>query len=123
MKKLEAFFGAVVGLAAAMLFLGFGIRTSVPAPIDAPVYIDDLARIYFAPPCIGGWMAQLESTASYRLGTIYEARALNYRSDDECRESGAFAPEGNSLSGMLLVRLGLIKEEKFWWERPDPAGQ
>jgi hypothetical protein len=41
-----------------------------------------------------------------------------YAPDYDCRETGAFSQEGYSLTGLLLVKVGVLPPANHWWDRP-----
>lgn len=47
-----------------------------------------------------------------------EARKLSYTTDDACREAGGYMADGRSLTGLVLVRIGLLAPVKHWWDMP-----
>jgi hypothetical protein len=106
----------VVGL---LLLAGLGIGSNASMPGYAAVYLDDEAKNYVALPCIGEWERRSgEKFAAVRLAKVSEARQLGYEPDAVCRESGAFAPHDRSLTGHLLVKLGVLSPIQHWWDVP-----
>jgi hypothetical protein len=53
-----------------------------------------------------------------RLAKADDARQLQYKPDAACRETGAFAPDDRSLTGQLLVKLGVLSPLQHWWDAP-----
>jgi hypothetical protein len=112
-------FKFVLGVAGALLLLGFGIGSSLPMPGYARVYLDDDAKTYIATPCLAGWQQQKSQTMSFlRLGTASEAIGLGYGSDRLCRETGAFVEDDRSLTGLLLEKVGILPPIRHWWDAP-----
>ncbi|SRR5712691_1923433 len=102
-----------------LFFLGLGIGTSVPMPGYAPVYLDDVSKTYIALPCTTEWESRSsKQIAMLRLGHRQEAVTLHYTPDDNCRNTGAFSGDGHSLSGLLLMKLGLLSPIIYWWDKP-----
>lgn len=106
------------GLIMVLLFAaGFGIETLVTIPDYAVVYLDDAANTYIALPCFEEWRTRL-GDAFVRRGKVSDAKKLHYRLDDNCREAGGYIDDGRSLSGLLLVKLGILPPKQHWWDRP-----
>ena len=107
---------------AAILFLGFGIGTNASMPDYARVYLDATTKTYLALPCLAQWhLRPNETTEILRMAKASEARELQYEPDNACRETGAFAPHDRSLTGLLLVKLGILSPAKHWWDAPYRA--
>jgi hypothetical protein len=116
----------VVGICAMLLFLGFGIGSSEIMPGYAPVYLDDQAKTYIALPCLEEWQSRKsDAVAVLRLSKAVEAYNDGYSPDDDCRNTGAFAPDGRSMSGMFLMKIGLLGPKTQWWDMPyrDESGK
>ena len=110
---------ATIAVILVLLWLGTGIDTTVTMPDNAPVYLDDGARSYIALPCIEEWERRTgESFAFVHLGTAKEAHQLHYQPDQDCRDAGAFMEDNRSLTGHLLVKLGILPPMQHWWNRP-----
>jgi hypothetical protein len=106
-------------VAAALLLLGFGVASNVPMPGYAAVYLDDDAKAYIALPCLSEWQQRPSQRLVFlRLSTASEAIRLGYKSDAACRERDAFMEDDRSLSGLLLVKLGILSPIRHWWDRP-----
>jgi hypothetical protein len=126
--KPELFFQPTNGLkairtafavAAALLLLGFAIGSNVPMPGYAAVYLDDDAKAYIALPCLSEWQQRPSQRLAFlRLSTASEAIRLGYKSDTVCRERGTFMEDDRSLSGLLLVKFGILSPVRHWWDRP-----
>ncbi|MCK4945973.1 MAG: hypothetical protein KAS59_06900, partial [Alphaproteobacteria bacterium] len=41
-----------------------------------------------------------------------------YQSDSDCREAEGYFSKALSLSGMLLVKLGILVPKQHWWDQP-----
>jgi hypothetical protein len=108
------------GLIAGLLFAaGFGVESSVGMPGYAAVYLDDASKTYVALPCIEDWRSRRGADfAIARLSKVSEAQALHYKLDDDCRESGGYIDDDRSLSGLFLVKLGVLPTKQHWWDRP-----
>jgi hypothetical protein len=113
--------GVLVGTAA-LLFLALGIggwEVVEPMPDHAPVFLDETAKTYIAPPCLTAWLRKSTNTiAALSRSTAHEAHELHYRPDPDCRDANAFA-ENRSIIGIVLESLGLIPPPRYWW---DAAG-
>jgi hypothetical protein len=104
-------------VAGALLFLGLGIGSNTPMPGHAAVYIDDATRTYLAAPCkSAGAHGPDINVGALRFGTKSEARRLEYKPDDVCRNTGIHAPDDRSATGHLLQWLGLLTPLKHWWD-------
>ena len=92
-------------------FIGFGVGVSKSPPKHAIVFVDSAEKTYFAPPCVkalGERTTLMEST----IGKVYN---LKLNPDPECRETGAFLQDARSLSGQLLVKIGVLEPLKAGW--------
>lgn len=47
-----------------------------------------------------------------------EAERLRYGPDHQCNETGVFNQDGPSLTGLLLIKLGVLSAPKYWWDMP-----
>jgi hypothetical protein len=90
-----------------LLFLGFGIGSSVGAPEYALVAVDPDQKLYFAPSCL-----PLHTLSQITLGA---ARKLGFEPDAECRDEGGFVQEVRSLSGQFLEKLGILHPLNSRW--------
>ena len=99
---------AVVGLSGFAFCAGFGISGALTMPDNAVLYLDPDRKVYLASPCVGDF-------TGLRLGTPQEARHLKFSPDPSCREKGAFLSEDRSLSGQVLVSLGILKPMPSRW--------
>ena len=111
---------AMIVTGAIMVFIfGMGVRTSATMPGYAAVYLDDEEKIYIALPCMDEWhKRKMEEFSFVRLFNASEARQLNYRSDDTCRNSGALVGIDKSLIFHILTEIGLLPRPIEWWDRP-----
>jgi hypothetical protein len=88
-------------------------------PKYAWVYVDDKAKTYIALPCMREWRRRAATkNAVVRLFDAGGARQLGYKPDTLCRDTGAFAPDDRSLTGSLLVKIGLLSPITHWWDMP-----
>jgi hypothetical protein len=119
MSKVAGIFcTAVVATAALFFFAGFGIKGHMPMPGYAAVYLDDQTETYIALPCMKDWQDRAGPGRTVRLAKAREALQMKYGPDADCRDTGAFAPEAGSMSGRLLVKLGIMQPVQFWWDAP-----
>jgi hypothetical protein len=100
--------GALV-LTGVVLAIGSVITRPRLLPENALLYLDDASETYYAPTCDIALHAKLRRT------TFGEAQRLAYRADPECRQSGGFRSEERSLTGLLLVRLGILDPFPSRW--------
>jgi hypothetical protein len=85
----------------------------------AAVYLDDDAKTYIALPCLKEWQNRpSQSLAFLRLAPASKAISQGYKSDATCRETGAFVEDDRSLTGLLLVKLGILSPVRHWWDIP-----
>ncbi len=91
------------------LMAGFYIVPTRAMPDNAVLLLNDEVKTYFSPKC-----AQNEKKM-LRPGTAAEARRLKYAPDDRCQGEAGFCQEGRSLTGSLLVRLGLLPPLPSRW--------
>lgn len=105
----------IVKTAAAVVILlsvvGFGISSSRTMPGNAIVLLDQESKTYTAPPCVQDPSTLTPATAS-------DARKLGFSPDARCRDSGAFLADDRSLTGQMLVTIGLLDELPSRWN-PD----
>jgi len=94
------------------LLAGFFIVPARSMPDNAVVLLDDQNHMYVSPLC-----GQQEDKV-YRATTAAEARQLKYKPDKKCRDKGGFSQEYRSLTGNLLVRLGMLPPVPSRWN-PD----
>jgi hypothetical protein len=90
---------------------GFFMVPTQDLPDHAVVFLDDRNRTYLSPGCAEG------DRGAYRRSTAAEARRLQYRPDEKCRETGGFSQEQRSLTGNFLVRLRLLPPVPSRWNR------
>src|SRR5258706_2597577 len=99
--------------------MAFGSQSFVDIPGYAAVYLDDASKTYIALPCIEDWRSRRGAGfAIARLSKASDAQAMHYKRDDDCRKAGGYSDEDRSLSGLLLVRLGILPPKEHWWNRP-----
>lgn len=101
----------VITVAIVLFALGQGIKMSKTMPNTATVYLDDQARTYFAPPCVG-------RDTALRGVTAGEAHLMGYEPDRDCKNKGWFTQKGRSLSADLLQRFGVLAPLPSRWN-PD----
>ena len=113
-----------MGMLTAITFvMAFGSKSVVEMPGYAAVYLDDARKTYIAPPCIEDWRSRRGADfAVARLSKASEAKAMHYKLDDDCRKAGGYVDEDRSLSGLLLVRMGILPPKEHWWNRPYRTG-
>ncbi len=91
---------------------GFYIVPTRPMPDNALVYLDDQNQTYLSPGCAP------KEKRSLRSATAAEARRLKYQPAKECGGAASFRQDVRSLSGNLLVRLGMLPPLPSRWN-PD----
>ncbi|HEV8260966.1 MAG TPA: hypothetical protein VGQ19_09450 [Burkholderiales bacterium] len=96
------------GIPAFLLMCGYAIGSARTMPPNAVVYVDKEAKRYFAAPCV-------KDTSRLAAATAAEAYGLEYKPDPDCRKSGAFQSADRSLTGLLLVRIGVLDEYPTRW--------
>ena len=111
MNKAFGWIKVALAVPAVLLFLGFGISSSVVAPPHAVVFVDPSTGVYVAPPCLARRNMAL---ISMPVGT---ARSLKYEPEPKCRDLGAFLQDARSPSGMLLERLGILGPLPSRWNK------
>jgi hypothetical protein len=118
MKFLERF--QMAGLFIVITFvMAFGSQSFVDIPGYAAVYLDDASKTYIALPCVEDWRSRrVGDFAVARLSKASDAQAMHYKQDDDCRKAGGYSDEDRSLSGLLLVRLGILPPMEHWWQKP-----
>jgi len=94
------------------LLAGFFIVPTRSMPDNAVVLLDDQNHTYLSPLC------GRQEDKVYRAARAAEARQLNYEPDKKCRDAGGFSQGNRSLTGNLLVRLGMLPPVPNRWN-PD----
>jgi hypothetical protein len=114
---------AVSTVLAGVFSLGFAIDTGgAQMPDDAIVFADDAAQIYYAPSCVAAWLSlPTQAHETLRGAELREMLENGYKPEARCRQAGAFAPSGRSLSGLLLQKAGVLPAKKQWWDKPYHA--
>ena len=111
--------GAVVLVVA--LIIGAMIGTRVSVPPGTTVYADDGARTIVAPHCRDLWQRYSASpSAKLRKTTYAEAQARGYVPNKNCEQLGAFEQPGPTWTGILLAKVGMVPEPRYWWETSPP---
>jgi hypothetical protein len=88
---------------------GFGIAITQTMPDHAIVLLDDKNHTYLSP------MYAEAKKSQFRVATAAEAHKLKYQPDNKCRNEDGFIQEDRSLSGYLLVRLGILPPLPSRW--------
>ena len=91
---------------------GFFFVPSREMPDNAIVLLDEQNHTYLSPRC-----AQKEKR-EYRPARAAEARQSKYEPDKPCRDEGGFRQNTRSITGNLLVRLGMLPPLPSRWN-PD----
>jgi hypothetical protein len=94
------------------LLAGLFIVPTRTMPDNALVLLDDQNHTYLSPICAN------REKKDYRLARAAEARKLNYAPDKKCQDQGGFSQDSRSITGNLLVRLGLLPPLPSRWN-PD----
>ena len=116
MKK---FVTGALGIAALLALIGLGIGSSDPMPSYAVVFLDDTTKTYIALPCVEEWRSRpTQQVDIIRRSTAGEARQRRYKVDEKCRDAGGYVEDGHSLTGLILVWLGVLPPLTHWWDRP-----
>lgn len=123
MKILARYITGGSAVLACLFSLGFAIDTDgAKMPDDAIVFADDAAQTYYAPSCVSTWLSRPgRPHETLRGAELRELRASGYSPEPRCRKAGAFAPNGRSLSGLLLQSAGILPIKKQWWDKPYHA--
>jgi len=110
---------ATIGFILLLLFLGSEIGSITAVPDDAIVYVDDSTKTILAPECVRDWQTVPNAPwGIIRRMTMGQASKLNYDLDPKCRDTGEFAPDGPTLTEMLLIKLRLWPKPTYWWDMP-----
>src|SRR3990172_212911 len=118
MKKSLTFWIKTIGLGVVIIIvIGFGIPITHVAPKHAQVYVDDLSKQYYAPPCLSALTEDATTTkellSEYRLITRADAFELKYSPNEDYVNAGAFTQD-ESLT-MILFRVIRIYPEQSRW--------
>ncbi|MCF6149954.1 MAG: hypothetical protein E3K37_14975 [Candidatus Kuenenia sp.] len=108
-KKRFIFIG-VSSLFLLLVVAGLAVNVSKTMPGNALVYVNDETKEYYAPNCV-------RDVQPLRLITIREALSLGYVPEKNCMKSGEFLQKGRSLAGLLLERVGILKEVPPRWNK------
>ena len=109
----------ILSVLGGVIYFGFGVETSVSMPGYAVVFVDDGSGTIVAPQCAVAWQHKPTKTLDVlRRTTAREAEKLRYKLDYDCIQTGAFAPSGPSLSGLILEKVGVLPPRKYWWDMP-----
>jgi hypothetical protein len=113
------FVKGALGIAALIALAGLGIGSIDSMPPYAVVVLDDTTKTYIALPCIEEWRSRPSQAIDIvRRGTAGDAHSLGYDIDLPCRDAGGYIEDGRSLTGIILVKLGLLEPLTHWWDRP-----
>lgn len=91
---------------------GFYIVPTRTMPDNALVLIDDQTKTYFSPNCAA------EEKKPLRPARAAEARQLKYAPAPSCQGAAGFRQDDRSMSGTLLMRLGMLPPLPSRWN-PD----
>ncbi len=94
------------------LLAGFFIVPTRTMPDNAVVLLDEQNHTYVSPGCAD------REKQDYRPSRAAEARKLTYQPDQKCQATGGFSQDSRSITGNLLVRLGLLPPLPSRWN-PD----
>jgi len=113
------FVKGALGIAAVLIVAGLGIGTIDSMPPYAVVFLDDTSKTFIALPCIEEWRSRQTKTVDFVWrGTAGDARRLGYEIDLACRDAGGYSEDGRSLTGIILVKLGVLEPLTHWWDWP-----
>ncbi len=107
---------AVVTLIVILGLAGMTIDTVAAIPDDAPVFLNSVTKTFIAQPCIDA-----RPTAAFfagHPGTYAEALRLNYPPDDMCFAARTLMGTRQSLTALMLVKLGALQKQREWWDKP-----
>jgi hypothetical protein len=108
--------------------LGLGVDSVAAIPNDAPVLINTATKTFIAQPCIDadpiaayfvGTRARL--LRRYGLSTVAEAKRLKYRLDDVCHAIESLGGTKQSLTTLMLTKLGILSKPREWWDAKLPG--
>ena len=117
--KLKGWAAGLLVICGGLLYMGFGVETSVSMPPYAVVLVDDTSKSFIAPQCVAAWQnGPAKTFGLMRRTTASEAYKLHYEPDYDCVQTGALSQDGPSFSGVLLEKLGILPRKKYWWDMP-----
>ena len=96
-----------------ILILGLSITNTKTVPDHAILYVNDVTKIYIAPPCIDE--INKLNYLHLRPVTAKEAHRLKYNPDAKCRDSSGFIQDGRSLTGIFSEYIGLLEPLPSRW--------
>lgn len=113
---------SLLSILGVIFLFGFAIGTITTTPDSAFVFIDEEAKLYYAPPCIMEYGFNDENMILFfafdhelNFKRFSEIKGKGYNPDYECRNIGGFVNEGRSLSGGLLEISGLLPKSISRW--------
>lgn len=118
-KKVTMIRNGLIGAIVLLVMLGWagtGINTVAAIPDDAPVFLNSVTKTFIAQPCIDA-----RPTAAFfagHPGTYAEAVRLNYPPDNVCLAAGTLMGTRQSLTALVLVKLGVLQKQREWWDKP-----
>jgi hypothetical protein len=116
-KAFVTFLKIGAAVLAIALIVGAQIGTRVKVPPGATVYADDGARTIVAPQCRDIWQRfSARPSAKLRKTDYAEVHARGYVPDKNCEQLGAFEQQGPTWTGILLGKIGLVEERRYWWD-------
>jgi hypothetical protein len=116
--KLATIRNALIGIVTLIVVLGLAgmtVNTVAAIPDDAPVFLNSITRTFIAQPCIDA-----RPTAAFfagHPGTYAEAVRLNYSPDDICLAAHTLMGNRQSLTTLVLVKLGILQKTREWWDK------
>lgn len=118
-KKLTATRNALIGIVILIAVLGLAgmtVNTVAAIPDDAPIFLNSVTKTFIAQPCIDARPAA--ALFAGHPGTYAEAVRLNYPPDDMCFAAQTLMGTRQSLTTLVLVKLGMLQKPREWWDRP-----
>lgn len=113
-KKIKIYLYVILFLA----LLSFLIPITHVSPDHAQVFVDDITKKYYSPPCFSLLLEDVNNNhliQRFRLTTRKEAFALEYSPDRDCRNNDGFIQD-EQLGMLILRRMRILKEHSRWNE-------
>jgi hypothetical protein len=122
LQKLKLILLGIVLIPLFLLFIGFGLETTLTTPDHSYVLVDKSSNEYYSPPCImsSGYddanrIYEFAEINSLEVVEKIHANDKNYKPNPECRDNQGFIQEGRSMSGSFLEKLGILPELESRW--------
>jgi hypothetical protein len=107
----------LVGLIISTIIFGSIYNVKLTAPDNAVVYLDNSARIYYAPPYVENnpQGKQAVKPETLTASTLSQAKALGFVADKGSADNGYFKQNYRSFTSYLLEKMNFTKPLPIRW--------